>query len=133
MAQGFVSAAFGRARWRLAGGNRAGAVAVLDEVPDSSSQHLAAQIAAVRAGLDKASGTLAEMDLVTASMRLEKLKLDAQRRATLAIELFRTALEWLGGGGPPPLPAPPLAHGKGLGQALEERGIRVRLGRAYPA
>src|SRR2546423_13515875 len=108
MDHGFVGAAFGLARCRLAAGDRAGAVAVLDEVPDSSSQHLAAQVAAVRAGLDKASGTLAEVDLVAASMRLEKLKLDAQRRATLAIELFRTALEWLRGPGrAPPPPARP--------------------------
>ncbi|OLB63959.1 MAG: hypothetical protein AUI10_13150 [Actinobacteria bacterium 13_2_20CM_2_72_6] len=137
MDHGFVSAAFGLARCRLAAGDRAGAVAVLDEVPDSSSQHLAAQVAAVRAGLDKASGTLAEVDLVAASMRLEKLKLDAQRRATLAIELFRTALEWLGvpDGAPRRTAAAtgPAANGKVLGQALREREIRFGLERAYRA
>jgi serine/threonine-protein kinase PknG len=137
MDHGFVSAAFGLARCRLAAGDRAGAVAVLDEVPDSSSQHLAAQVAAVRAGLDKASGTLAEVDLVAASMRLEKLKLDAQRRATLAIELFRTALEWLGvpDGAVRSVPAPvrPPVNGKVLGQALREREIRFGLERAYRA
>jgi serine/threonine-protein kinase PknG len=133
MDHGFVSAAFGLARCRLAAGDRTGAVVVLDEVPDSSSQHVAAQVAALRASLDKASGTLAEGDLLAASMRLESLKLDAQRRATLAIELFRTALEWLGVGGAPPAPARPQANGKVLGQALEERDIRFGLERAYRA
>jgi serine/threonine-protein kinase PknG len=129
---GFVSAAFGLARCRLAAGDRAGAVAALDEVPDSSSQHLAAQVAAVRASLDRATGTLAEDDLVAASGRLERLKLDQQRRATLAIELFRTALDWLGvANGQAPRPAATPATGKVLGQALREREIRFGLERAY--
>ena len=133
---GFVSAAFGLARCRLAAGDRAGAVAVLDEVPDSSSQHQAAQVAAVRASVDKATGTLAEADLVAASTRLERLKLDQQRRATLAIELFHTALEWLGvpdGAAHRPAAPPPqtTAAGKVLGQALREREIRFGLERAY--
>jgi len=135
---GFVSAAFGLARCQLSFGNRTAAVAVLDEVPDSSSQYLAAQVAAVRAGLDRATGTLAEGDLVAASTRLERLKLDAQRRATLAIELFRTALEWLGvpDSAPPRRPAAGPArafNGTVLGQALREREIRFGLERAYRA
>jgi len=133
---GYVSAAFGLARCRLAAGDRAGALAVLDEVPDSSSQYLAAQVAAVRAGLDRATGTLAEADLVAASMRLERLKLDAQRRATLAIELFQTALAWLGvpdAGVRRPVAQPPAFNGKVLGQALREREIRFGLERAYRA
>jgi serine/threonine-protein kinase PknG len=134
---GFVSAAFGLARCRLSAGDRAGAVAVLDEVPDSSSQHQAAQVAAVRASLDRATGTLAEADLVAASARLERMKLDQQRRATLAVELFRTALDWLGapdGAVPRPANRPPVkptAAGKVLGQALREREIRFGLERAY--
>jgi serine/threonine-protein kinase PknG len=42
-------------------------------------------------------------------------------------------LEWLGVGGPPPVPARPLPNGKVLGQALEERDIRFGLERAYRA
>ena len=45
---GYVSAAFGLARTRLAAGDPAGAIAALAAVPDSSSYHLAAQVAAVR-------------------------------------------------------------------------------------
>ena len=92
--------------------------------------------AAVRASVDKATGTLAEADLVAASTRLERLKLDQQRRATLAIELFHTALEWLGvpdGAAHRPAAPPPqtTAAGKVLGQALREREIRFGLERAY--
>jgi serine/threonine-protein kinase PknG len=134
--RGYVSAAFGLARCLLSAGSRMGAVAVLDEVPDSSSQHVAAQVAAVRASLDRASGTLAEADLVAASVRLEKLKLDAQRRAALAVELFHTALHWLGVPDGerrrPTVPVPaPFASGRVLGQALREREIRFGLERAY--
>jgi serine/threonine-protein kinase PknG len=119
----------------LAAGNRTAAIAVLDQVPDSSSQYQSAQIAAVRAGLDQASGSLAEADLVAASVRLEKLRLDAHNRAVLAIELFRTALSWLGvaeGARPPVPPRPtPTNGGRVLGQALREREIRFGLERAY--
>ncbi len=136
---GYVSAAFGLARCRMAANDRSGAVAVLDEVPDSSSQFLAAQVAAVRAGLDRTTGTLAEEDLVSVSARLERLKLDAQRRALLAIELFQAALHWLGvADGPsagvrPAGPATTAARGQVLGQALREREIRFGLERAYRA
>ena len=44
----YVSAAFGLARTRLHAGDRAGAIAALAAVPDTSSHYLAAQIAAVR-------------------------------------------------------------------------------------
>jgi serine/threonine-protein kinase PknG len=136
--RGYVSAAFGLARCRLAAGDRAGAIAVLDEVPDSSSQYQTAQVAAVRASLDKAAGTLAESDLVAASIRVERLRLDAHRAAALSIELFRTALEWLGvadGASRPPVPQPPkpLTNGRVLGRALREREIRFGLERAYRA
>jgi serine/threonine-protein kinase PknG len=139
----FVSAAFGMARMLLGSGARGGAVDILDEVPDSSSQHIAAQIAAVRARLSGEPGTLGEADLVDASVRLERLRLDEQRRAGLAIEMFRSALAWLGVNAPAALPglvprqrtaspmAPPVATGKVLGQELREREVRFGLERAY--
>ncbi|OLE27322.1 MAG: hypothetical protein AUG49_05545 [Catenulispora sp. 13_1_20CM_3_70_7] len=131
--RGYVSAAFGLARCLLGAARRLDAIRVLDQVPDSSSQYQSAQVAAVRASLDRATGTLAETDLVAASNRLEKLRLDAQRRASLAVELFQTALDWLGvrdGTGGPPAPAA-VANGTVLGQALREREIRFGLERAY--
>jgi serine/threonine-protein kinase PknG len=137
---GFVSAAFGLSRMLLAAGGRDGAVGILDEVPDSSSQHIAAQIAAVRARLSGEPGTLSEADLVDASTRLERLRLDEQRRAGLAIEMFRSALAWLGVNAPIAMPTvgpiprqrplPPMV-GRVLGQALREREVRFGLERAY--
>jgi serine/threonine-protein kinase PknG len=131
----FVSAAFGVARVSLAAADRTAAVSILDEVPDSSSQHVAAQIAAVRARLSGGPGRLGEADLVDASVRLERLRLDEQRRAGLAIEMFRCALAWLGAGVPagpvPRQPAGPPATGRILGQALREREVRFGLERAY--
>jgi serine/threonine-protein kinase PknG len=90
--RGMVSAAFGLARVLLAAGDRDGAVAVLDEVPDSSSQYLAAQIAAIRATLDTGAGPVEEGELVAASDRLERLRLDPAREAILRVEMLRTAL-----------------------------------------
>src|SRR6185312_4447358 len=131
---GFVSAAFGLARTRLARGDRAGAVAVLDEVSDSSSHHVAAQIAAVRATLHAGSSPLTANDFVASSGRLERLRLDTERRARLAVEMFMAALAWLSAtaGGPPRRPVPAQAAvGKLLGQSLTEREVRFGLERAY--
>jgi serine/threonine-protein kinase PknG len=134
---GFVSAAFGLARTRLAGGDRAGAVAVLDEVPDSSSHHVSAQIAAVRARLHREGGPLAEIDFFESSVRLERLRLDTHRRATLAVDVFLAALAWLDGRAPSDRPAvatlPPAAAATGrlLGHVLSERDVRFGLERAY--
>ena len=52
----FVSAAFGLARMRLAARRPGRRVAVLDEVPDSSSHYVAAQVAAVRAQARRGAG-----------------------------------------------------------------------------
>jgi len=129
---GYVSAAFGLARILLEEGDREAAVSILDEVPEASSQYLAAQVAAVRASLDAATGTLSEQDLLGSSTRLERLRLDAGHRATLAVEMLRGALDWLAGaGGPdrpeswlrvlrPPAPATPAGGAVFLGQALRE-------------
>jgi serine/threonine-protein kinase PknG len=141
---GFVSAAFGLARMRLADGDRHGAVAVLDEVSDSSSHHVAAQIAAVRARLARDCGPLTAADFVESSTRLERLRLDTQRRANLAVEMFNAALAWLEpaeaanvGAAPTnrpvAVPAQPAlaATGRLLGQVLTEREVRFGLERAY--
>jgi serine/threonine-protein kinase PknG len=139
MDRGFVSAAFGLARILVGAGRAAEAVTVLDAVPDSSSQYVTAQLAAVRARLRPGPHPLAETDLVDASARLERLQLDAERRASMAVELFDAALSWLAPpAGRPALPRQPAgpavrAAGRVLGQALSEREIRFGLERAYRA
>jgi serine/threonine-protein kinase PknG len=121
--RGYVSAAFGLARLRLGTHDRAGAVAVLDEVPDNSSYRAAAQVAALRARLAGDRQALAEADLVDASGRLVRLGLDVGRQAQLTVETLEAALEWTGSGRP--------AGGRVLGHELTERSLRLGLEQAY--
>lgn len=124
--RGYVSAAFGLARLRLRQGDRDGCVAVLDEVPDSSSQHVTAQVAAVRARIGAELAQLAEVDLLEASARLERLRLDVERRAWLATEMLEKALDWV-------RRSPAGSAGLVLGHQLSERSLRVGLEQAYRA
>jgi serine/threonine-protein kinase PknG len=136
---GFVSAAFGLARLRLRQGDRLGCVAILDEVPDSSSQHVTAQVAAVRARLAAELAQLAEADLVDASTRLERLRLDVERRAWLAAETLETALDWIRTGRPVPAVAARqlgggnVIAGQVFGRDLSEHALRLGLEQAYRA
>ncbi|WP_020666481.1 serine/threonine-protein kinase [Amycolatopsis nigrescens] len=85
----YVSAAFGLARTLLARGERAEAVTVLDGVPDSSTHHVAARVAAVRALIGEgASGA----DLEAAADRLGGLDLDTERAVRLSIEVLTASL-----------------------------------------
>jgi serine/threonine-protein kinase PknG len=149
----YVSAAFALARILVSTGDRAGALSILDEVPESSSQYQAAQIAAVRASLDLRPGPIGEPDLLAASQRLERLRLDATRRANLSVEMLRGALDWLTATAPAPAPAvgsgwrsewatwrqvlrrrgePSVPVGKiFLGESLREHDVRAGLERAY--
>jgi serine/threonine-protein kinase PknG len=127
--RGFISAAFGLARILLGAGDRGGALAVLDQVPDSSSHHVTAQVAAVRASLH-AAGPLAHADdLLRASGRLERLGLDVERQARLTVEMLEAALAWLTAAKLPPHRLP--AGARVLGHELSERGLRFGLERAY--
>jgi serine/threonine-protein kinase PknG len=123
-----LSAAFGMARIELAQGRRAEASAVLDEVPDSSSYHLVAQVAAVRASLHAGGRPTGVEDLRGAAARLERLRLDVERRARLTVETLAAALAWLtrvaADGTVPP-------GSRVLGYDFTERGLRLGLERAY--
>ncbi|SBT46534.1 serine/threonine-protein kinase [Micromonospora narathiwatensis] len=129
---GYLSAAFGLARIRLAAEDRAGALAVLDQVPDSSSMHAIAQVAAVRASLHTTTRQPVEPDdLLHASVRLERLSLDVERRARLAVELLEAALGWITAAQVPR--QRPSAGDRVLGHELTERGLRFGLEQAYRA
>nr|WP_063831912.1 tetratricopeptide repeat protein [Streptomyces bikiniensis] len=129
---GFVSAAFGLARVRLAAGDRAGAVRTLESVPEASIHYTAARVAAVRARLRRRppSEPLGA-DLTAAAAQVSALQgfgLDAVRRERLATEVLGTALDWVLSG------SPGAAPGGGallLGSELDERGLRFGLERAY--
>jgi serine/threonine-protein kinase PknG len=128
----YVSAAFGLARVRLLAGDRIGCISTLDSVPAHSSHYVAAQLAAVRAGVQPvARVSVTDGDLLTAGARLESVDLDAERRTRLAIHVLDTALNWVSG--TPNRPAIAVAGKRLLGCALTERDLRLGLERQYRA
>ncbi|MCF3965523.1 tetratricopeptide repeat protein, partial [Streptomyces fuscigenes] len=130
----YVSAAFGLARVQLAAGDRAGAVATLESVPETSIHYTAARVAAVRARLRRRAAAEPLLpDLAAGAAQVEALRqlgLDAVRREQLSTEVLGTALDWVisGGRGGPAEPATTL-----LGSRLDERGLRFGLERSYRA
>lgn len=115
----YVSAAFGLARVLLECGDRARAVEVLLSVPDTSSQHLPAQIAAVRAQL----GDCAAEDLVAAGERLRALDIDVHSRTQLSAEVLEAAYHYV--------TRNQAAEGQVLDCALSEHELRLGLERRY--
>jgi serine/threonine-protein kinase PknG len=118
----YVSAAFGLARVLGRQGDPDSAVDALDGVPESSSQHQLAQVAAIRTRLTSAP---AKPNLLEASARLQRLKLGIERRALLSIELLTAALDWVRGDKTGD------RSGAVLGQPLEERRLRLGVEQAY--
>ncbi|MDX3234876.1 tetratricopeptide repeat protein [Streptomyces sp. ME03-5709C] len=132
--QSYVSAAFGLARVRLAAGDRAGAVAALESVPESSIHFTAARVAAVRARLrGRAPQEPLLDDLRTAAGQVEDLQrlgLDTRLREQLSTEVLGSALDWVlaGRSGAPQAAS---ATPKLLGRDLDERGLRFGLEHSY--
>lgn len=125
-----ISAALGLARVLLAAGRRADALAVYESVPDTSSHHVTAQTAAVRAIVGVRSvGDLTDAVLADAGARLERLTLAAERRERLAAEVLDAALAWVLAG----RPGDGRVAGEVLGCPLTERGLRRGLERGYRA
>ncbi|GAA3139517.1 serine/threonine-protein kinase [Planomonospora alba] len=130
----YVSAAFGLARARLAARDPEGAIEVLDEVPSSSSHHVAARLAGVAAAVrERDPATLDAGALAGVGRRLDDLPdLDPRRRAELAAEVLERALAWLGSG---PAQGRGRRNGQGsetvLGVPLAPRALRRELERLY--
>jgi len=153
--KGYVSAAFGLARTRLAAGDPAGAIAALAAVPDTSSYHQAAQVAAVRVQVASRPGPsrVSPDDLRQAGGRLARLKLDAIQTELLTAEILRAALDCVAAGGRPAggpqpqaggqlpggqlpggqLPGGQQSGGQLLGCDFTERALRFGLERSYRA
>ncbi|RKT55040.1 serine/threonine-protein kinase [Saccharothrix australiensis] len=115
----YVGAAFGLARVLPVAAGRDAAVEVLHSVPETSSHHVAAQVAAVRV---QAGGTHA--DVVAAGARLAGLELDVARRVGLTAEVLAAALASLPADGPVPV-------GRLLDCEWSESGLRSGLERCY--
>ena len=123
----YVSAAFGLARIWLGAGDRAGAIAALAAIPDTSSHHVAAQIAAVRIQVaGRPPSVVSAEDLQEASRRLDRIKLDPGRQHQLSAEILRAALDGAAAGRT-------VGHGQLLGCDLTERALRFGLENRYRA
>ena len=123
----YVSAAFGLARVRLAGEDRAGAIGSLTAVPETSSYHEAAQVAAVRIQVSPVSqSAVSADDLQAAGQRLGRLTLDVARKQHLTGEVLRAALDCATAG-------QPLGRGPLLGCEPTERALRLGLEECYRA
>jgi serine/threonine-protein kinase PknG len=106
---GVVDAAFGLARVRVRAGDRAGALAALDAVPDTQTGYVVAQLAAVDVVLSGRFGTdPGEEELRSAAARVEGLPLDAATEERVRTRLFEEAVEVApnGAGGAPLLKCP---------------------------
>jgi serine/threonine-protein kinase PknG len=91
----FTSAAFGLARCRRALGDRAGAIAAYERVPDKSHTHVDARIAQARELLD-GNGVGAEAsEVVRAAAIVDGLELDREQRDRLSAEILEAALDVL--------------------------------------
>ncbi|NLV78727.1 MAG: protein kinase [Rhodococcus sp.] len=94
-----VSAAFGLARQLTVRGDRAGAVAVLDQVPETSRHHHTAGMTAALVLLhDGDVDALTEADLRQAGLRIASLPPDEGRRLQLTALVLNTALDWVRAG-----------------------------------
>ncbi|WP_327291068.1 serine/threonine-protein kinase [Streptomyces sp. NBC_01198] len=138
----YVSAAFGLARVLLASGDRAGAVAALESVPESSIHYTAARVAAIRARLrDRSPHEPLLPDLRAAGLQVEALQrqgLDSDRREQLATEVLGSALDWVLAGrvgehmaAPAGVPSSASGAPAVLGADMTERGLRFGLERSY--
>jgi serine/threonine-protein kinase PknG len=124
----YVSAAFGLARARLQADDGPGAVAALTAVPDASTHHLAAQVAAVRIQImaRRDQTKAAADDLRAAGGRIGRLKLDGALQEQLTAEVLQAALDCVASG-------VALAGGELLGCEPSERSLRFGLERSYRA
>ena len=123
----YTAATFGLARCRLVAGERAGALAAYDRVPDSSSAYVEAQTARIRC-LAETNGTGATTadDLLVAGSILETLPVRGEQRVRLAADVLEAALALVQRGG-----AFDDGRASLLGYRFAERDLRSGVERSY--
>jgi serine/threonine-protein kinase PknG len=127
---GFTAATFGLGRCLLEIGERTGALAAFDRVPESSSAYVEAQTARIHclAAADGDGAGHAE-ELLAAGAILESLSVGAEQRARLQAEVLEAALELVESA------HPPKAFDDGrpslLGHRFLERDLRFAVERSY--
>ena len=126
--QTFYSAAFGLARQRARMGDRASAIATLDQITAASAHYTAAGTAAIEILLDgQTSDDLDEPTLLDAGKRTSALTLEsAAKRATIRLKVLGSALDWLQAGNTP-------KTSRLLGCEFDEPGIRIGMEQCYRA
>jgi serine/threonine-protein kinase PknG len=102
-----ADAGFGLARVRLRAGDRAGASAALDAIPETSSRYVPAQLAAVQVALlGRDGGGVDEAELRSAAGRVERLSLAPATDQQVRASLLARAVELAPAGGEPFLGCP---------------------------
>ena len=125
-----TSASFGLARCRLASDDRAGALAAYQQVPESSSGYVDAQMARIRClNTSNGAGQPTLDDIREAGSILEQLPVAAEQRERLSADLMENALALLVGNGA----ASYQSETRLLGHPLTERDLRRGLERCYRA
>ena len=124
----YYSAAFGLARQRARVGDRAGAIATLDQITPASAHFTAAATTAIDVLLDDCTpADLDEPKLLDAGGRASALTLEsATRRATIRLKVFSAALAWLQAGHTPRI-------AQLFGTDFSEPGIRTGMELCYRA
>jgi serine/threonine-protein kinase PknG len=120
----YTSAAFGLARTLSAARRRAEAVAVLEEVPSTSSHYVTARLAAVRVRVrNPRLQEVSLRDLVDAANQVIALDIEGARQVEISIEVLKTAHKWVLANGPLP--------SRLLDCQLTDRGLRSGLEHRY--
>ncbi len=121
-----TSASFGLARCRLTLGDRPGAIAAYQRLPETSSGHLDAQTAQIRC-LVGGNGVEPTLDqLVSAAAILDVVPVEGEQRDRLTADLLEAALRMTLNG-----QAPENGQSILLGHPLAERELRLGLERSY--
>jgi serine/threonine-protein kinase PknG len=131
-----ADAAFGLARVSLKAGRPQAAIAALDAVPETSSEHVPAQLAAVQAVLaggrtlsgGPPGGPVDEPGLRAAAARVERLTVDPATAHRIRATVLSTAVEVATATGPRPGFTAPL-----LGHRWDPRELRLGLERTLRA
>jgi serine/threonine-protein kinase PknG len=122
----FNAATFGLARCRLVAGERAGALAAYDRVPDSSSAYVEAQTARIRCLTGNGAGAGSADDLLMAGSILESLAVRGEQRVRLQADVLESALVLVEREG-----AFDDGRASLLGYRVSERDLRFGVERSY--
>ena len=123
----FYSAAFGLARLRARAGDRAGAIATLDQITTASAHFTAAGTTAIEILLDgRTADNVDEPTLLDAGKRASTLTLEsATKRATIRLKVLGAALDWLEAGNTP-------KAARLYGADFDRAGIRIGMEQSLP-